>query len=399
MDKKLCKQESEFYYDQLLNNILPFWLKHARDNEYGGYVTCLNRDGTVFDYDKLCGWAQGRVMWTFGFVYNELAQKDEWLDMALHGVEFMRKHGFDEDGRLYFSMARDGTPLAKSRDIFSELSFASGLAECYKATGDKPLYDLAKKMVFRMADIIKDPKTNQNHRRFMSQYRPMRLSAEPMIFINVIQRFREIEDDPNFEAISQQCLDALKPHYKPDKRSLLEATELDGSPLLGQMGTWICPGHMIELGWFLIHEAQYRNNDKAIMQMGINLIDWGMEWGWDDQLGGIINDVDIEGRFCLGPQVIYGPMKMWWAVLEAMYANSLAYSITGDNKYMANYKKVKDWSFKHFADNEYGEWYGYLDSGCRIIDAKAKGTDIKNCYHIGRAFYLCHKIFEKMASE
>ena len=106
MDKNSFQQESLFYYDQLTNNILPFWLKHARDDQCGGYVTCLNRDGSVFDYDKLCSWAQGRVMWTFGFIYNELEQRPEWLDMALHGVEFMRKYGFDQEtGRLYFSLS------------------------------------------------------------------------------------------------------------------------------------------------------------------------------------------------------------------------------------------------------------------------------------------------------
>ena len=397
MDKKLCKQESEFYYDQLVNNILPFWLKHSRDDEYGGYITCLNRDGSVFDYDKRIVWAQPRFTFTFGLVYNELEQRPEWLDMALHGIDFLRKYGFDEDGRMYYSLKRDGTPLAKTQDMCCEFDFISGLAECYKATGDKKLYDWAKELVFRMAQIIEDPHTNQNSRLYMSKYQPISLSVEPMILLNALQRLREIEDDPNFEAVFQQCLQRLDLHYKPDKRCLLEAADLDGTPLPGQKGTWTCPGHTIELGWFLIHEAHYRNNDKTMLEKGINCVNWGMEWGWDDELGGIFNDVDIEGRFCLGAQVLYAPIKMWWAVLEAMYANALVYTITGDDKYMATYKKIKDWSFKHFADDEYGEWYGYLDSGCRIIDARSKGTDIKNCYHIGRTFYLCHKLFGEWA--
>ncbi len=104
-------------------------------------------------------------------------------------------------------------------------------------------------------------------------------------------------------------------------------------------------------------------------------------------------------KFLLGPQFLYAPLKMWWSHLEALYANALAYSVTGNDKFIFYYEKVRKWSFDHFADGEYGEWYGYLSPEGKVIDAGAKGTDIKNSYHIGRAFYLCHRIFAKLASE
>ena len=46
--KKLANQ----YKDELMNNVLPFWLNHSQDTEYGGYFTCLDREGNVFDTDK-----------------------------------------------------------------------------------------------------------------------------------------------------------------------------------------------------------------------------------------------------------------------------------------------------------------------------------------------------------
>ena len=53
--KKLANQ----YKDELMNNVLPFWLNHSQDTEYGGYFTCLDREGNVFDTDKFI-WLQGR---------------------------------------------------------------------------------------------------------------------------------------------------------------------------------------------------------------------------------------------------------------------------------------------------------------------------------------------------
>ena len=46
--KKLANQ----YQNELINNVLPFWLEHSQDHEYGGYFTCLDREGKVFDTDK-----------------------------------------------------------------------------------------------------------------------------------------------------------------------------------------------------------------------------------------------------------------------------------------------------------------------------------------------------------
>ena len=46
--KKLANQ----YKDELLDNVLPFLLENSQDHEYGGYFTCLDREGRVFDTDK-----------------------------------------------------------------------------------------------------------------------------------------------------------------------------------------------------------------------------------------------------------------------------------------------------------------------------------------------------------
>ena len=59
------------YRHELYDNVLPFWLEKSQDLEYGGYFTCLNRDGSVFDTDKFV-WLQGREVWTFAMLYNKV---------------------------------------------------------------------------------------------------------------------------------------------------------------------------------------------------------------------------------------------------------------------------------------------------------------------------------------
>ena len=83
--KKLANQ----YKDELLDNVLPFWLEHSQDHELGGYFTCLDREGKVFDTDKFV-WLQGREVWMFSMLYNKVEKRKEWLDCAVQGGEFLK---------------------------------------------------------------------------------------------------------------------------------------------------------------------------------------------------------------------------------------------------------------------------------------------------------------------
>ncbi len=40
------------YRDALFNDVMPFWERHSIDHECGGYLTCLDQKGEVFDMDK-----------------------------------------------------------------------------------------------------------------------------------------------------------------------------------------------------------------------------------------------------------------------------------------------------------------------------------------------------------
>ena len=50
------------YKSELLDRVIPFWLEKSQDAEFGGYFTCLDRDGSVYDTDKFI-WMQGREVW------------------------------------------------------------------------------------------------------------------------------------------------------------------------------------------------------------------------------------------------------------------------------------------------------------------------------------------------
>ena len=99
--KKLANR----YKTELLDSVLPFWLNKSIDKEYGGYFSCLDRDGSVYDTDKFI-WLQGREVWLFSMLCNKLGKKQEWLDAAIQGAEFLKKYGHNGDYDFYFSLTR-----------------------------------------------------------------------------------------------------------------------------------------------------------------------------------------------------------------------------------------------------------------------------------------------------
>ena len=97
------------YRSELFDNVIPFWEKHSIDAECGGYFTCLDRRGKVYDTDKFV-WLQARQVWTFSMLYNRCEKKSTWLDVATAGADFLARHGTDESGNWYFALNRNGRP-------------------------------------------------------------------------------------------------------------------------------------------------------------------------------------------------------------------------------------------------------------------------------------------------
>ncbi len=123
------------YRGELLESVVPFWLSHSVDREYGGYFTCLDRNGKVYDTRKYV-WLQGRAVWTFSRLYNQVEQRLEWLEAAACGINFLRRHAFDPLGRPYFSLTREGRPAFFQRKPYGAVFAAAGVLEYAKAVND-----------------------------------------------------------------------------------------------------------------------------------------------------------------------------------------------------------------------------------------------------------------------
>lgn len=124
------------YRAELVDNIMPFWMKNGFDRVNGGVYTCLDRDGKIYDTTKSV-WFQGRFGFIAAFAYNNIERKPEWLEASRSCIDFIEQHCTDERGRMYFEVEADGTPIRMRRYVFSECFAAIAMSEYSIASGDK----------------------------------------------------------------------------------------------------------------------------------------------------------------------------------------------------------------------------------------------------------------------
>ena len=380
------------YRDSLLNDVVPFWQRHSPDREYGGFLTLLDADGSVVGTDKPV-WIQGRATWLFSTLYNEVQKRPEWLDLARHGIDYLCKHAFDTDGRMFYSLTRDGRPLRKRRYLFSESFAVIAFAEFGKATGDGTAIQRADDIFRLMLKYHQTPGLLEP--KVIPTTRQQKGLSMPMILLGITQVLRRVRNDPLYRQVADDSITHVRDHLKPEFKALLEAVGPNGEFLDEPAGRVVNPGHAIEMAWFLFAEARLRDNAPDLIQLGLQILDWSLAWGWDDQHGGILYFRDCRNQPC---EQYEHDMKLWWPHNEAIYATLFAYRLTGDDKYRHWHRKIHDWAYRHFPDRQHGEWFGYLHRD-GSISSTLKGNMWKGPFHLPRMQLNCWKLLKEMRSE
>ena len=129
MDTKQYLQHwAQRYKEDFVNNVMPFWMKYGLDRQNGGVYTCVDRDGTLIDSTKSV-WFQGRFGFVAAAAYNNIEQDPEWLAASKSCIDFIINHCTAPDGRMYFEVTAEGTPLRMRRYLFSECFAIIAMAE------------------------------------------------------------------------------------------------------------------------------------------------------------------------------------------------------------------------------------------------------------------------------
>ena len=379
----------DLYRDTLLEDVVPWWQSRFLDSECGGYLTYRDADGTLLSTDKPV-WVLGRIIWMWSRLHHTIERRQDWLEIARHGVEFMLRHAFDSDGHMFFALTRDGRPLRKRRYLFSETFGTIALAEYARASGSQEMLDRAKSLYRLLLRYHRTPGLLAP--KVLPQTRQLKGHAMPMILLATSQIMRQVDDDPLYDdTIERSLREVLHDFVKPEKRCLLETVFADGQMLDTPEGRTVNPGHAIETSWFIMEEARGRS-DRRLIEQAVQILQWSLEIGWDAQFGGLLYFVDCDGRQA---EPYEHDMKLWWVHNEALYACLLALHLTGDSRWTDWYERLHAWTFSHFPDRQHGEWFGYLHRD-GTISSTVKGNMWKGPFHLPRMLLYGWKLLEEM---
>jgi len=382
----------DFYHNQL-SGVMDFWMKSDLiDKKYGGCITCVDREGKSYNNEK-SGWFQGRCLWTFSALCNRYGMNKDWLFGAENTKTFLEKYCTDTDGRMFFTLQQDGTPIRKRRYFYSESFFVISMAEYGHLIQDKAALDAAEKCFDMMLSIYKDPSADP-FKITPKAYTNDCAAAVPMVLFSCSQILRRCipeKADYYTEVTDMVINNMLRLHYDKDRNRIRETVRADGSFIDNPAGRTINPGHSCENAWFMMNQAAYTKNSD-LLNTALNILDGALEEGLDKEFGGIIYFSDIDGRPC---EPLEWDMKLWWVHCEALIATLYAYTLTHNKKYLETFNMLHDYTFSHFPDKEFGEWYGYLHRDGTVSHTQ-KGSMWKGPYHLPRALMTIERIFEAL---
>ena len=383
------KSYSLQYKTELLDSILPFWMKHSLDQQNGGFFTCLDQFGHVYDTDKFI-WLQGRQVWCFAYMYNNIEKKQEWLDIAKHGADFLIKHGRDEEGNWYFSLTAEGKPLVQPYNIFSDCFATMAFAALDKASPSEEY----KKIALTTFDniIARRQNTKGKYNKNFPGTRSLKNFSLPMILCNLSLELEHIIGKEKVNELVPDIIhEVMEVFYQPKLGLVLENVNVDGSFADCFEGRLMNPGHTIEAMWFIM-DLGIRLNDRSLIHKAVTIMLNTLEYGWDKEYGGIFYFLDIQGH---PPQQLEWDQKLWWVHVEALVALAKGVQHTGDLRCKEWFEKVHDYTWSHFKDEQYGEWFGYLNRRGEVL-LPLKGGKWKGCFHIPRSLYQVWKTLETL---
>ena len=375
---------------ELLENNIPFWETYSIDRENGGYYTCLERDGKVYDTHKQL-WMQWREVYMFAALYNSEFKQARFLELARHGYDFLVPRLKKPGGGFWYIVTAKGVPVLAENggpEVYTESFAAIACAELFLATGEARYEQEAREAWDVYWSAVK---RSENTPPALPGAIKRKLYGHYMIAVNVLQILKRCLKTTDYDARLAEIIATVWTFRHPKYGIILESLLADGSfDLESPTGRFTNPGHALEGMWFIMEYARTTGNDD-MRRRALGITHATLEYGWDSVRGGIRGCRDI-----LGKPVIRSDVA-WWPQAEAALAALLAYEATGDEFYADFFRKIDDYVTARLRDPEYPEWFAFA-SVDGVQDHTYKGSLFKGFFHVPRYLLNATRICRRLNS-
>jgi mannose 2-epimerase len=380
-----------FFLEHLTTHLLPFWSAHGLDTEWGGYITHLNRQGQVYDDSAKYAAMQARLIYAFS-AGHALQPEGGYLLLARHGVDFLTQFFWDAQyGGWYKSVQRNGQVISDVKHLFDQSYVLIGLTEYYRVTSDPAILDY----LTRTYQVLEKHAWDEVHLGYYESCHLdwTRQSNRKTICIQVdmlraVLALHHLTGESVYRQRLVQLADLITGQMcDPDYGCVLETFHPDWCYAPAATRDQIQIGHNLKGAWLLLRVNALEPN-PIYVQAATRMVEFCLRYGWDQTHGGFFQQV-----YRTGP--LASPVKQWWPECEGLTALISLYQLTGETHYRDFFQALTAFTFTHFVDSAYGEWFTTCQADGTPLDDHKGGT-YKSAYHTVQA---CVEVWQKLNSD
>lgn len=391
---------------ELTENILPFWMAHARHEKTGGFYGFLGNDNSGNALEPRSVVMTSRHLWAYSAAFSLLGDP-AYLEMADYAFRTIMKDFIDqESGGVYWSVKSDGTPEVSKKQVYGEAFAVYALSEYGSARKLPAAVETAAAIYSLLETKARDAEAGgyvEALSRDWNKTSDLKLSD------------KDIDCDKSMNT-NLHVMEAFTSLHRALKTVLPEAAALRGrvneslsslvtvtvDKILGgdnhldlyfnrdwtQIGDVISYGHDIEASW-LLWEAAEETGDHTlaakIRPAVLRIAETALAEGFDPVTGALENEFHGGHR---------DRTRIWWCQAEALVGFYNAYRMTGDEKFFAASAGLVKWIEKFQKDHERGDWFWAVSPEGQPDLSQPKGGNWKTSYHNARS---CMEIMNRIS--
>ncbi|MBO0937539.1 AGE family epimerase/isomerase [Fibrella sp. HMF5335] len=399
----------------LVDDLIPFWLRHACDGIGGGYFDYLTATGQAIEADKQVA-RQAEQVWAFAYLYTTVEADPDWLDHAQHGADFLAQFAHTDQMACYTRLDRMGQPIAPTHgsathDPLTGARVASAYAQMHLATADDQWAMLAKQTLH----IALRHYQTAREKALAATTEPVALRhlSWPVALLRALLDARPLFTLPDWKEAAEPLLDEILNEFLDKRQDILREWVLPGGAFSHTPeGRRVSTGLTMETTDLLIDVGVMLGNRKLILQAMTECLRQ-CQWAWqgpaedhparnapramsasaDVSTQGLVQWVDWKDLPVVFADANHRLASVHGLALAAL-ANGYLHTRHPDGPRWLH--RVANYAFGHFSDPRHKAWHMSLSAQNQLVSA-FKTTADNGCYALIRGLASTWQYLEQCA--
>lgn len=368
-----------YWKNQALTDIMPFWTKYAQDKVSGAFFTNLDSLWLPFGSQDKYPSMISRHLFSYSVAYL-LSGDEENLKIADNTVKWLVGNAWDKEyGGWFDALDARGKPVQTTKTTFVQVYAITGLTLYYFVTHDTTVLRYIEKSNGLLESKVWDSNSGgyfnmmnrdwsvaDSNKSFSSQVTPV---SGYLFYLYQATREKRYLDQIN------KIMDTTM-NKMADRESgwILENFDRDWKYIPGREDeTEINIGHNIEAATMLLHDYLLTGNrdhlnSAKILAGKINSY-------------GALHDKEIWlTSVNRTSSARHAGNIYWWIQAYGNIFNLYLYHVLGESSYLDGFQKGSEFWDSFFMDKRHGDTYFSVDTAGRPDD-RTKATRFKTSYH------------------